>query len=539
MPSFRASELLPTGFCAVGALSEGDSAVLTIRAMSANSACPSCGAVSDRVHSRYPRRLADLPIAGRRAVLMLQARRFRCVAVLCERRIFTERFDDNILKPWARRTAQLDQIVHCLALALGGRPAASFALRLSIPVSNDTLLRAVRRRGSPSFAAPVIVGIDDWAWRRNHRYGTLICDLERRKTIALLPDREPATAEAWLSGQPQIAVVARDRGGSYALATQKALPYAVQVADRWHLMENASRAFLDAVRKSMRQIRAAIGAATINPSLLTAAEKLQYEGYLRREESNATILAMAKEGTTIKEIVRSAGYSRGLVRKVLRGQRSDVFRVRSSSLEAYLPWLDEQWAAGRCNGSELWRSLKQRGFRGCLRVVSEWSARRRRSERMDASAISRAPSARTIARLMTIGRDRLSKAETVTVAAIESEVEPLVEAREVVADFQAMIRRKALAELDPWIERAKTSLVAALANGVTKDKAAVSAAIRRVGPTAKPKARSANSSWSSARCMGEENSIYSKRASWAQRDERHQKCVRAKFARRNTRCDGT
>ncbi len=206
MPSFRASELLPTGFCAVGALSEGDSAVLTIRAMSANSSCPSCGAVSDRVHSRYPRRLADLPIAGRRAVLMLQARRFRCAAVLCERRIFTERFDDNILKPWARRTARLDQIVNCLALALGGRPAASFALRLSIPVSNDTLLRAVRRRGCPSFAPPVIIGIDDWAWRRNHRYGTLICDLERRKTIALLPDREPATAEAWLSGQPQIAV---------------------------------------------------------------------------------------------------------------------------------------------------------------------------------------------------------------------------------------------------------------------------------------------------------------------------------------------
>ena len=175
--------------------------------------------------------------------------------------------------------------------------------------------------------------------------------------------------------------------------------------------------------------------------------------------SDGVVLAVS-----IKEIVRSAGYSRGLVRKVLRGQRSDVFRVRSSSLEAYLPWLDEQWAAGRCNGSELWRSLKQRGFRGCLRVVSEWSARRRRSERMDASAISRAPSARTIARLMTIGRDQLSKAETVTVAAIESGVEPLVEAREVVADFQAMIRRKVPAELDPWIERAKTSLVAALAN---------------------------------------------------------------------------
>ena len=440
MQSLHASELLPPGFSAVDASSDGDSTIITIRATSAVSACPSCGAISDRVHSRYPRRVADLPIAGQRVVLVLHARRFCCDALRCARRIFTERFDDNILKPWARRTARLDQIVHCLALALGGRPAASFARRLSMPVSNDTLLRAVRRRGSPSFAPPAIIGIDDWAWRRNQRYGTLICDLERRKTIALLPDREPATAEAWLTDQPQIAVVARDRGGGYALATQKALPNAVQVADRWHLMENASHAFLDAVRKSMRQIRAAIGA-------------------------------------TIREIVRRTGCSRGLTRKVLRGQRSDIFRVRSSSLEAYLPWLDEQWAAGRRNGSELWRSLKRQGFRGCLRVVSEWSGRRRRSEKMDASTISRTPSARTIARLMTIGRDRLSKAETVTVAVIESGVELLVEARDIVADFQAMIRRQALAELDPWIERAKTSLVAGFANGVTKDKAAVSAAI--------------------------------------------------------------
>jgi transposase len=132
---------------------------------------------------------------------------------------------------------------------------------------------------------PSVIGIDDWAWRRNHRYGTIICDLERRKTIALLPDREPATAKAWLIEQPQIEIVARDRGGAYAQAAAQALPHAHQVADRWHLMENASHAFLDAVRKSMRHVRMAVGTATINPKLLTAAERLQYEGYLRREET--------------------------------------------------------------------------------------------------------------------------------------------------------------------------------------------------------------------------------------------------------------
>ena len=136
------------------------------------------------------------------------------------------------------------------------------------------LLRVVRRRGCPPFPAPTVVGIDDWAWKRNQRYGTIICDLERRRPIRLLPDRESATAQAWLAGQPQIAVVARDRGGCYFLAASKALPSAMQVADRWHLMENASYAFLDAVRKSMRQIRAVMGAAIINPELLTAAERL-------------------------------------------------------------------------------------------------------------------------------------------------------------------------------------------------------------------------------------------------------------------------
>lgn len=211
----------------------------------------------------------------------------------------------------------------------------------------------------PDFAAVVGEGLFEMRlgrirpWRRNQRHGTIVCDLERRRTIALLPDREPATASAWLTQRPQIAIVARDSGGGYGLAAAKALPNAVQVADRWHLMENASTAFLDAVRKSMRQIRTAIGAATINPKLLTAAEKLQYEGYLRREEENAFVLALAKEGCRIKEIVRRTGYSRQLVRRVVRGQRSDIFRVRESSLEIYLQWLDAQWAAGLHNGSEL------------------------------------------------------------------------------------------------------------------------------------------------------------------------------------------
>ena len=96
-----------------------------------------------------------------------------------------------------------------------------------------------------------------------------MCDLERRRIVTLLPDRETATVRTWLSDHPEIRVVSRDRGGGYGEAAAKALPGAVQVADRWHLMENASAAFLNAVRRSMRAIRTAIGTTTINPELLT------------------------------------------------------------------------------------------------------------------------------------------------------------------------------------------------------------------------------------------------------------------------------
>ncbi|GLK82780.1 hypothetical protein GCM10017653_08490 [Ancylobacter defluvii] len=209
----RVSELVPGGFI-VDEVADAESGIrICLRASSARSCCPGCGTISTRVHSRYTRQLADLSLSGRPVHLLIRARRFHCDGVLCPRRIFAEHFDTEVLAPWSRRMARLDYIIHHLGLALGGRPAARFARRLMLPASNDTLLRVIRRRGRPTFIPPTVIGIDDWAWRRDQRYGTLICDLERRQTIVLLPDREPATAQTWLTAQPQIAIVARDRGG--------------------------------------------------------------------------------------------------------------------------------------------------------------------------------------------------------------------------------------------------------------------------------------------------------------------------------------
>ena len=283
----RISSLVPSGLVIESVSDSSDSIIIAVRAESGVAECPLCGARSSRIHSRYDRQAADLPCVGKEIRLRVITRRFVCEVPHCRRRIFAERFGDDVLQSRSRRTARLDCIVHHLGLVLGGRPAASFAKRLMLPVSNDTLLRVVRRRTALRTDPLTVVGIDDWAFRRNRRYGTIVCDLERRRIVTLLPDREVATVRAWLADHPGINIVSRDRGGGYGEAVAKALPDAIQVADRWHLMENASAAFLDAVRKSMRAIRSATVTPTIIPELLTSAEKLRYESYLRREDTTA------------------------------------------------------------------------------------------------------------------------------------------------------------------------------------------------------------------------------------------------------------
>ncbi|WP_284215255.1 MULTISPECIES: transposase family protein, partial [Alphaproteobacteria] len=177
--------LTPPGFVVDEVKVVGDSVQVWLRSRYPSATCPACGRPSWRVQSRYLRRPADLPLGGRRVELTIVARRFWCDAVLCGRRIFCEQFDDSVLARYGRRTQRLETIVHHLGLALGGRPAAAFANRLMVPVSNDTLLRVVRRRIEDQNDELTVIGIDDFAFRRGQIYGTIVCDLERRRPVTL------------------------------------------------------------------------------------------------------------------------------------------------------------------------------------------------------------------------------------------------------------------------------------------------------------------------------------------------------------------
>jgi transposase len=333
MPSNHYLPLTPAGLIVDRHEIAADCLIMHAHGAAVAGTCPGCGSVSALIHSRYIRSAGDLPAHGRRLMIRLTARRFRCCAGTCDRKTFAERFSDNVIAVRAQRTCRLDRLIHSVGVALGGKPGKRLAERLSIPVSADTLLRLLRRRAASPPCSAKVVGIDDFAWRRGHRYGTIVCDLEARWIIDLLPNRDVGTVATWLGHHPEIEVVCRDRGGGYQEAASKGAAKAVQIADRWHLLENASAAFLDVVRRHMRHLRRAILTGDTDPKRLSAAQKRQWQGWQRREEVNETVLNLHRGGTSLKAIVRTTGVSRQTVRRIVRGTRDDVFRSRESSLD--------------------------------------------------------------------------------------------------------------------------------------------------------------------------------------------------------------
>ena len=181
-----------------------------------------------------------------------------------------------------------------------------------------------------------------------------------------------------------------------------------------------------------------------------------------------------------------------------------------STIDAYLPFLDAQWTGGCRKGAELWRRLKGQGFQVSLRVVSEWATRRRRAHKVSNQQLQKVPSARTIARLMTVKRDHMNKADTVTVAAIQAGVPSLVEAHALIERFHAMIRKKEADQLDPWIAKASGSLVSSFATGVARDKAAVRAAIVEPWSNGQVEAQITKLKLVNARCTAARNSTFFK-----------------------------
>jgi transposase len=469
---------------------------LILRARQVTACCPLCGRRSRRVHSRYERTLADLPWGAHAVTIRLRVRRLFCRNVRCERRIFTQRLP-GIALPWARRTRRLDARLTALGLALGGSAGVRLGAKLGLAASRNTLLRRVRRTPIPSTAVPSALGVDDWALRKRVTYGTILVDLEHHRPVALLPDREADTLAAWLRAHPGVAVIARDaRSGA---------PEAVQVADRFHLLQNLAETLEVAFTIHTRHLRAVDqarrAAAGLNGTLLLPPAERQKRVALlagarheRRKARHEQVWALSRQGWPRERIGPHLGISRSTVSRCLRSEAFPERRTRRDAGRSRLdPWRSvilEHWKDGRRNGRTLFGDLQRLGYRGSYATLTRYLRRFRTLPRDTAPArsppvpVAVAPcpelTPRRAAWTVLRREERRSAQDSDVLANLRRYAPELDEAVTLAEAFIGLVRDRAPDRLDPWLKQALRSTLRPLrrfAKHLSADYDAVRAAV--------------------------------------------------------------
>lgn len=464
--------------------------VLIARPRQEASCCPCCGRESQRVHSHYTRGLADLPWDGRVVEIRLHARRFRCANAQCQRRIFTERLPQTV-QPKARRTVRLGDNQRAIAFTAGGAPGSRLAHRLAMPVSGKTLLRMIRRAEFEPSQAPRVVGIDDWAWRKGQRYGTIICDLERNRVLDLLPDREASTVAAWLERYPGVEIVARDRAGFYAEGARRGAPQARQVADRWHLLRNLGDALNKLAERHRQAIRTAartvaesqapqdIVEITVSAGRVTEKQKL-------REERYREIRRLRDQGLHIKEIARLVDLGHLAVSRWLKaeGPPAHAKPSRAKIIDPFEPLLEQQWSEGCRGAAQLWHVIREAGFTGTKRTVQRWVQRKWGDNPAAQQARTQAriaaswppPTSRQCIGLLMAPEDKLEEQEQRFLEELRRTAPALIAATELAGRFASLMRNRDPKGFDNWLDDAQGSALTSFADGLLRDRAAVRAA---------------------------------------------------------------
>lgn len=460
--------------------------------------CPSCHTATNSLHSHYVRILRDLPWQGAPTEIRLNARRFRCRATDCPCVTFAEELP-SVSPRYGRQTSRFAETIRLIGYVLGGESGARLSARLGLQTSPDTVLRKLKAGASASVPGVTAVGIDDWAWRKGQRYGTILVDLETHSPIDLLPDRSADSVAAWLQSHPGAEVVSRDRAGLYADGATRGAPQAIQVADRFHLLCNLT----DAVQRVLEQKRTAL-AKTIAPAIAepvsapaepaitpkTRPEQVSEQRRQSRVDRYNEVVALYREGMSQKEIGRTLHIGRKTVRRFLRAgefpERAKPHRP-PPGVSKYQEFLQRRWTEGCHNATKLWREIQAQGYRGARSTMARFVATLRtqgtkyfRKTIAPRQPKAKPPSPRQAAMLLARRPEKLKPDEQQLLAKLQECCPEVPLLYELTQGFAAVFRAKQSEALQGWLATAyKADLpeITRFCDGLRRDESAVTAAV--------------------------------------------------------------
>ncbi len=486
---------------------------LTLRVSSTQTSvqCPLCSSSTQRVHSRYERTLADLPCVNFSLILVLQVCKFFCQNSACKRRIFTERIPE-VAVPWARKTARLVEQLQSIGLALGGAAGARLCQQLGYSACGSTLLNQLKKLPMTSFAVPKILGVDDFAFRKGHQYGTILVDLERHQPIALLPDRKAETLANWLKGHPGVEILSRDRAQAYKSGMTEGAPEAIQVADRFHLVQNLGETLeklLSGYGIKLKEIETKQNQASVNtapekvvvtakPTATVKAQQKTQASHQKRVQRYSKIQQLRSQQWSQKDIAQEVGVSIRTVRRTLSQPEPSATPPRRSSfgvslLNPYKTELLEWWNAGITEAKVLMSLLQQLGYNGSQRTLTRYLRQLREAQGLPptrAQIAQNSPqvidpqspplTARRASFLILQYEDNRDPADSALLAQIVARHPHLALAVDLAEQFLQLLRQKQADGFDAWLMEALSSSLKPFekfAEGLVSDYAAVKASM--------------------------------------------------------------
>lgn len=458
---------------------EVEGEVVRIRAVAtdAESACPGCGTVSRRVHGGYERSLADLPVGMRPVRVRLRMRRFCCTNNACSRRTFSAQVD-GLTGRYCRRSVGLQRMLQAIAVFLAGRPGSRLAARLSVTASRSSMLRLLNAVPLPAMGTVSELGIDDFAFRRGHRYGTLVIDMNSHHPLDVLPDRTSETTSCWLAEHVGISLICRDRAGAYAEAARAGAPGAVQVADRWHLWKNLA----EAVEKIVRRHRAELEDSAQpdgNPDasidvLATVPQVVNGESLptvsvttptrsgrllIRTIERYEAVHALLDAGRSLSAVSRELHLDPHTVRRFARAD--DVEELlgkarlrRDSVLDEFKAYLHQRWNDGVTNAEQLTQEITAKGYRGSDKTVRRYlHPLRAEGGKPAPPPAPMPPTVRQVTGWLTRHPDDVTDTDTAVLQGITARCPALAITQDLIREFAKMLTQRRGEQLGAWMTR--------------------------------------------------------------------------------------